>query len=311
MMLLTAGLLAGCGGQKSIPASGGELGYDLIDAGELAGRLGMQLSACTNLTATLRDSQNTVTIMADPGGKIFVNGKVVREGGVFALQGRLLVVGEAEGLIRSSLIHKPTARTYKPLIPRQPPAGRQGITGVIVVDPGHGGKDPGARSASGLREKDLVLDVGLKLAAELQRRGAAVVMTRSDDRFLELDQRAELANRAGADLFISIHADSAPRNRRAQGFTSWIARGASNRSSAAAGALNRSVASAGVNTRGTRQADYRVLVNTNCPAVLVELGFLTNQLDARLLAGDSYRSQLAAALADGIRGYYSSYLASR
>jgi N-acetylmuramoyl-L-alanine amidase len=87
-------------------------------------------------------------------------------------------------------------------------AGAEG--GVIAVDPGHGGVDHGARAASGLLEKDVALRVSLALAAELRERGHRVVLTRQQDEFLELTRRTELANAAGAGLFVSIHANFSP-----------------------------------------------------------------------------------------------------
>jgi N-acetylmuramoyl-L-alanine amidase len=88
-------------------------------------------------------------------------------------------------------------------------AGRADVR-VIAVDPGHGGVDHGARSAAGLLEKDVALAVSLALADELRARGYRVVLTRTDDRFLDLTQRTEVANAAKAELFLSIHANSSP-----------------------------------------------------------------------------------------------------
>lgn len=93
---------------------------------------------------------------------------------------------------------------------------------VVVVDPGHGGDDHGARGANGLLEKDIVLDVARRLARRLQEQALRVVMTRGDDRFVSLDERTELANREGADLFLSIHAN-ASRARGARGIETFFA----------------------------------------------------------------------------------------
>lgn len=102
---------------------------------------------------------------------------------------------------------------------RQPGPGRSRLA-TIVVDPGHGGHDPGAIGLGGLREKEVTLDVAKRLRDLLGRDGFRVVMTRYDDRFIPLNQRAQLANREGADLFISIHAN-ASRRRSVSGFEAY------------------------------------------------------------------------------------------
>ena len=127
----------------------------------------------------------------------------------------------------------------------------------------------------------------------------SVVLTRSNDRFLELEERADVANRAKADLFVSIHADSAA-NRSAQGFTVYVSRSASASSRYAADAIIRGLCATGLDNRGIRSADYRVLVRTNCPAVLVELGYLSNWADAAKLQNDAFQDRLADAICQGI-----------
>ena len=82
------------------------------------------------------------------------------------------------------------------------------LTGTVVIDAGHGGKDPGAISVKGFYEKPVNLSVARKVAAKLKQCGLRVVMTRSSDRFVELERRAEIANQYRADLFVSVHADS-------------------------------------------------------------------------------------------------------
>jgi N-acetylmuramoyl-L-alanine amidase len=93
---------------------------------------------------------------------------------------------------------------------------------LVVVDPGHGGDDHGARGSGGLLEKDLVLDVSRRLAERLRTRGLRVIMTREEDRFVSLENRTSLANQAGADLFVSIHAN-ASRARGARGIETFFA----------------------------------------------------------------------------------------
>jgi N-acetylmuramoyl-L-alanine amidase len=173
------------------------------------------------------------------------------------------------------------------------------IDAVIVVDPGHGGKDPGAKGVSPILEKDLVLSIARNLEGQLDRRGAEVIMTRTGDGFLELDDRAAIAERHDADLFVSIHADSAPR-RSASGFTVYIARAASTESFRAANRIERAFRKAGFTSRGIRRADFRVLAGHSRPAVLFEAGYLTNPTDARRLCDPTHRARIARILADAI-----------
>jgi N-acetylmuramoyl-L-alanine amidase len=93
---------------------------------------------------------------------------------------------------------------------------------VVVLDAGHGGHDEGANGPSGLREKDLVLDVTRRLAKRLDRRGVRVILTRKDDRFLSLEERTAVANDARADLFVSIHANASP-SRKPRGIETYFA----------------------------------------------------------------------------------------
>lgn len=175
---------------------------------------------------------------------------------------------------------------------------------TILLDPGHGGKDPGAPSTSlsALHEKAVVLMIATDVGERLKARHIAVVPTRTTDRFVELDARAAMADRHKVDLFVSIHADAAP-NHNARGATLYISRHASLRSQQAAKAIEAALSAAGIRTRGVRRSDFRVLVKHSRPAVLVECGYLTNVIDAKLLNSCSYRSIVAAAIADGIASH--------
>ncbi len=172
----------------------------------------------------------------------------------------------------------------------------------IVVDPGHGGSDPGAGEVgySKIPEKMIVLDIGQEMQKQLQSCGAEVVMTRSGDTFISLDRRAALAEQTGASLLVSVHADSAPNNGSAFGPTIYIARNASSTSQKVAKQIDKSLKEAGLSSRGIRRADYRVLAKHSRPAVLVECGFLTNYSDASRLNSKWYRQKVAHAIVDGI-----------
>jgi N-acetylmuramoyl-L-alanine amidase len=150
-----------------------------------------------------------------------------------------------------------------------------------------------------VEEKHVNLDVALSLARILREKGHDARLTRTDDVFVELEERAALANRARADLFVSLHADSA-ENREARGFTVYVRRSASDGSRGVARAIERSLVEGGIESRGVREAGFRVLVRTRCPAVLVELGYLSNYGEAALLRSREYRDLLARRIAAGI-----------
>jgi N-acetylmuramoyl-L-alanine amidase len=124
-------------------------------------------------------------------------------------------------------------------------------------------------------------------------------MTRQDDRFIELEERSNIANRRNADLFVSIHSDSNP-DRSRQGFTVYVAKSASAEACRAADAINQALAATGCESHGIHEAAYKVLVNTSGPAVLVELGYLSNVQDCARLRNPGYQDRLAQAIASGI-----------
>jgi len=294
--VLTAPGCNGWGGWS--PDGGGEVlpAPALVSVVHVASRLGMQMHTSSASNATFGDAANSVTVFADPGGRAYVNGRPVGQaGGIRSVGGALYVPESLEADIRRRLRRPPAPPKPKPARPVR-------TSGVVVIDPGHGGKDPGAIARSGLQEKLVNLSVGRTVASLLRRRGVHVKMTREDDRFIELDERADIANRLRADLYVSIHSDSAS-NRAACGFTIYVARSASGHALKLAKAVERRMGKSGALARTTRRADYRVLVRTACPAVLVELGFLSNQGESAKLADPNYRQRLASAIADGITDY--------
>jgi len=190
----------------------------------------------------------------------------------------------------------------QPEPPTSPPT-KPVTSATVVVDPGHGGKDPGADGLSAVPEKTIVLAIAQEVARGLTGRGAKVVTTRSRDVFIELDDRADLAERARADLVVSIHADANENKPGASGATFYIAREATARSVQAALRLDAAFRRAGIETRGVQRANYRVLVGHTRPAVLIECGFMTNSRDVRLLNSPTHRSKVAAAIVDGVTDY--------
>ena len=277
-----------------------------ISVQQLAQRLGLTVEQDTSSLVTLRNAANRVMVVPDPGGQAFVNGmRVGPEGGFVRVRGVLFVPETLEGDIRSALKSAswggiPCSHPQAAPAPARPSLAR---AYRIVVDPGHGGKDPGTISRAGLQEKTITLPVAKEVARLLKQDGFDVVMTRQTDVFIELDERAAIANRFAADLFVSIHADACP-DPLMRGFTVYTCQGPSTGSRAIAKAVADALHGAEDEGLGMRQANYRVLVVTECPAILVELGYLSNGPDAEMLADRAVQARLARSIADGIAEYF-------
>ncbi|MFA7706536.1 MAG: N-acetylmuramoyl-L-alanine amidase [Candidatus Omnitrophota bacterium] len=215
----------------------------------------------------------------------------------------------------------------------------------VVIDAGHGGNDPGAIGKNGLREKDVNLDIARRLSDLLRAEGVRTVLTRSSDKFIPLSGRVNIANRSGADLFISLHSN-ANRSRSLSGFevyyvapsisdskrASMTAKSASLRLKNAVFASNspdlqaiiwdmiytnsraESIdlahslcrvmdSSIDANILGVKGARFQVLKGVRTPGVLIEVGFVSNLNEERLLRSSAYRQKLAEGILEGIRGY--------
>ncbi|NNL86391.1 MAG: N-acetylmuramoyl-L-alanine amidase [Myxococcales bacterium] len=215
---------------------------------------------------------------------------------------------------------------------------------IVVVDPGHGGRDPGAIGIGRRKEKDVTLAVSQELRRELQERGFRVIMTREDDRWLSLEERTAIAEGHGAALFVSVHANAAP-NKRAHGIETYYLDRASRRQTlrvaahengttpARLDALQKTLASlrvseaaqvssglatnlhetlvhgmgvsaGSVTDLGVKRGPFQVLFLTQIPAVLVEVGFLTHPGESKRLANPDYRRALGVHLARGVERYW-------
>lgn len=174
---------------------------------------------------------------------------------------------------------------------------------LVTIDPGHGGRDPGAVGIGGLRETDIVLDVGLQVADLLKEHGVEVILTRRDEREIDLEPRVAAANRANADLFVSIHANAISMSRPdVNGVETYFYRSAAAEEFATV--MQASLLDAtGMNSRGVKEARFFVLRRTSMPAILVELGFVTGAEDAPRLADPEFRDLLAQAVTRGILHY--------
>ena len=171
---------------------------------------------------------------------------------------------------------------------------------TICIDPGHGGKDPGA-TGGGVQEKAVVLNVARKIGAFLEARGCTVMLTRETDVFVELSDRARMANAAKADLYVSIHCNSVRDNARATGMEVYHYTRASEASKRAARVIyNKLLPVCGLRGRGVKAKDLAVLRETAMPAVLIELGFISNPSDRAKLTNFAWQDDAAQAIADGI-----------
>ena len=226
--------------------------------------------------------------------------------------------------------------------PIERPSSRQQGRRKVVIDAGHGGRDPGAIGVAGTREKDVVLNTALMLRDALRPRGFDVALTRDDDTFVELENRVRFAREQHADLFISVHADASPNrettgasvytlsdsgaNRAQNMMTSqnWdldlgdtrqglardilvdlAQRETTNRSAQFAQVVIPKLSQVAPLVRNThRSAGFFVLLAPDVPAVLIETGFLSNATDERRLADPRARERMAEAMAQAVDAYF-------
>jgi N-acetylmuramoyl-L-alanine amidase len=220
------------------------------------------------------------------------------------------------------LIQEPPPSSYRATAPRRPLVQPEKKL-VVVLDPGHGGQDSGALCGDVL-EKDLTLDVALRTELLLRATGFTTVLTRDNDRYVSLSERASLGNREGNSVFVSIHFNDSPRQgasgvetyyslRQASrpGFLWWLpflpradSSPIATQSESLAVALQTALV-AGTNAfnRGIKTEQFYVLANVQRPAVLIEGGFMTNRDDIARLTTLKYRGQLATAISIGLEQY--------
>jgi N-acetylmuramoyl-L-alanine amidase len=224
-----------------------------------------------------------------------------------------------------------------------PPAAGGGLR-KIVLDPGHGGKDPGAIGVGGIAEKDIVLSVAKKLARKLKTElGVQVFLTRNDDHFVPLEERAAMANSEDADLFISLHVNASP-NSETRGIETYYLDNTTDEAALRLAArenrtsrrnisdlqfilsdmmqnmkLEDSITLAhrvqgalvggmtkvmgDVKDLGVKKALFHVLVGARMPSVLVEMFFISNPVEARAMSQDSYQDAMVEAIYEGIQKF--------
>lgn len=176
------------------------------------------------------------------------------------------------------------------------PAHRAAAETVIVLDPGHGGHESGA-VWGGVREKHLNLSIARRVEAILRSRGYTTVMTRRNDVFISLGYRARVANQFRRSVLVSIHCNSDSR-QRGRGIETYYAGPAGKR---LARQIHRRLdARTSTPNRGLKPCHFRVLCRADCPAALVECGFLSSKSERRLLCNPAYQQRIALAIAEGI-----------
>lgn len=185
---------------------------------------------------------------------------------------------------------------------------------LIVIDPGHGGKDPGAPAFPGPPaeepfEKDIVLDIGLRLARVLRTEGARTTLTRGDDTYVTLKGRSDLANRLGADAFVSIHCDSCVKPNTLRGTSVYYDH---DHSIALANLVQKElVATLATEDRQVRYANFSVIRRTQVPGILVETAFINHDSDRRRLTHPNFRERVARAIAEGLVRFLAPHGAAR
>jgi N-acetylmuramoyl-L-alanine amidase len=170
---------------------------------------------------------------------------------------------------------------------------------TVILDAGHGGSDQGTAYEEYL-EKDINLAVTLKVEEQLELHGARVILTRSEDEHVGLKERTTLANQYEADLFVSLHCNFYEKDDTISGLECYYYNDASTGKAYAEGIFQVVSDRGNVVMRDVKPEDYYVLRNTNAPAVLVEMGYLSNQSDRLNLLSESYQETLAEDLAQGI-----------
>jgi N-acetylmuramoyl-L-alanine amidase len=172
---------------------------------------------------------------------------------------------------------------------------------LVVIDPGHGGKDSGAPGLNGLLEKDVVLPIGKRIATILEQNGVQAVLTRDADFFVELQGRVDITRRVNATLFVSVHANSVDSRPDVNGLEVYYFDSGHALADVVRNTILQSIST--IKDRGTRKARFYVLRKNSVPAILVETGYMTGNEDNPRLGSSEYQNRMAEAIARGILKY--------
>jgi N-acetylmuramoyl-L-alanine amidase len=322
---------------------------------------GRPVAVSDRYVQAVRGAQNQAGVV-----RVVLDLKTARDFNIFTIADPFRLIVDIKGAGNSMAVQSPPpppsprqqAATPEQTRPRTDPvvAPKQPTVGTdprwhVVIDAGHGGKDPGAIGPSGLMEKDVVLDIARRLRDLIQQelRGR-VTLTRETDTFIPLEARTAIANAKGADLFVSIHANSAERQEANGIETYFLDLGSDeqsmrvaarenattvskvsdlqrilrdlqmtskrNESSLLAGSVQQALVQApkgGKNGRdlGVKHAPFVVLMGAEMPSILVETGFISNPGEERKLADPKHRAQAARAIFEGIKDYLANGNGSR
>lgn len=300
------------------PSLAGPVVTQPMSVRELGTRLDLAVVQSSPQMAELQGDGIRVRVFPEPASFVYIGDRpVVKTSGIVARGNEIYVPAEVETKLREKLPAPAAAapgggsggsgRTANsPWTGQLPRIGQvRGILGRrVVIDAGHGGKDPGTHAKNGMREKDLTLAMASAVGNRLSQRGVKVLMTRRNDVFVELDERARLSNSFRTDLFVSIHADWNPAAWK-EGHSIILPQSGDGRANLAARCISQAMVSAGSHSHIVRM-DNRglvVLKKTAGPSILIELGFLSNTTDAGQLGNAAFRQRLADAIALGIEDY--------
>ncbi len=307
--------------------------YIDIDSAKISPDLRQPIPIHDGLLKMARAGQNTPDTV-----RVVLDIESIRDYKIFPLNDPFRIVIDIFGVSSSEGKALAAMEEKQPLL-------RPSESGIkrIVIDPGHGGRDPGAIGPSGLMEKDVALKIAKRLKKKLERRGYEVFLTRERDIYLPLEERTAIANTKKADLFVSIHAN-ASRKRGARGIETYILNFASdeetmelaahenaistkrlsdlqiilyslmlnakvNESSRLAHHVQRSMSNhlnhgrSSHRDRGVKQAPFYVLMGARMPAILAEVSFISNRSEERKLKSRKHLDKIAAAIAEGLKGY--------
>jgi len=290
-------------------------GIDYVPLAEIGGSLGMDVQWLKSGERLRLKSEWTTMDFTVHRRDFTLNGTTLNLGWPIGTKGGQLYLSEVDYEKTLQPVLTPQVFDHVPKLYR------------IVIDPGHGGKDPGAQNR-GLKvaEKTVVLDVAKRLKANLEKLGYKVSLTRDDDRYLELTDRSAVANRARADLFISLHFN-ATGSSSVSGLETYVFT-AENMPSSSRGKLLGSdrrdydgnendtwnmlvgyyvqrelVDQTHADDRGVKRARFTVLRDLQMPGILIEGGFVTSSSEGPKIGSASYRQKLADAIADGVVTY--------
>ena len=334
-------LISGCatiptGENIATYSIGGATYYPLFTLCDLRG-VSMQYDALLRTAYLSKDAQHVSLRVGD--GLVLVNDQAMHlNSPIDVYQGTIAVPRQFKEQVFDLLFKQAV------LVGRHPGVGKIKLK-KVVIDSGHGGNDPGAVGKNNLKEKDVNLDIAKRLSSLLRVEGVQTVLTRSTDKFIPLSTRVNIANKSGADLFISIHSNAA-RSRSLCGFeVYYVAPSVSDSKRAALTARSASLnlkdtvfssdtqdlraivwdmiyansraesielshslcrvmdSSIDANILGVKNARFQVLKGITMPGILIEVGFVSNLNEERLLKTATYREKIAVGILEGIREY--------